>query len=93
MGTISLQTIARIHEWMPELHFACGLSNISFGLPLRALLNRTFLVMAMSFGLDGAILDPTDEALMSALQSAKTLLGQDPYCADFLSGYREQTLR
>jgi 5-methyltetrahydrofolate--homocysteine methyltransferase len=43
-----------------RVHIVSGLSNISYGLPARALINRAFLVLAMQSGMDSAILDPTD---------------------------------
>lgn len=55
-----------------------GISNISFGLPNRALLNRTFLAMAMSAGLDAVIANPLDAALMSGVAAGNALAGRDP---------------
>ncbi len=66
LGTDSqsaLATIAAIGAIMaryPGVHTICGLTNVSHGLPARKLVNRTFLVGAMSRGMDAAILDPTD---------------------------------
>lgn len=69
-----------------------GLSNASFGLPNRRLLNRTFLAMAMAAGLDAAILDPTDAALMATLKAAEALLGRDEYCLAYIRAHREGEL-
>jgi 5-methyltetrahydrofolate--homocysteine methyltransferase len=66
----------------------CGLSNISFGLPNRHLINAVFLSMAYQMGLDAAILDPLDRSAMSALKTAKAVLGEDEYCAGYLQAYR-----
>jgi cobalamin-dependent methionine synthase I len=64
-GIIAIETIRKIKAEFPEAYIACGLSNISFGIPVRKLLNQTVLVAAMATGMDGAILDPLDKKLMS----------------------------
>ncbi len=68
-----MSAIQAIRAGAPEVHVTCGLSNISYGLPNRALLNRTFLVQAVACGLDSAILDPLDEELMRAAYAAEAL--------------------
>ena len=65
-----------------------GLSNISYGLPRRRLINHAFLVLARGNGLDAAILDPTDKAMMGIVQTIETLMGKDPYCMGYLKAYR-----
>jgi 5-methyltetrahydrofolate--homocysteine methyltransferase len=85
---ITLETIRMIKEAFP-VKFAMGLSNISFGLPNRRLINRTFLAMAMAMGLDGALIDPTDKDMMAAIKSSEALLGKDEYCMDYLTAFRE----
>jgi len=65
-----------------------GLSNISQGGSDRSLLNRTYLVMAISAGLDAAILDVTDAQLGEALATAKILLNQVIYAPSYLKGGR-----
>ncbi|GAB6280578.1 MAG: homocysteine S-methyltransferase family protein [Thermovirga sp.] len=55
-----------------------GISNVSHGLPCRPLLNRTFLAMAMSAGLDAVIADPLDVALMETVSASESLVGRDP---------------
>lgn len=68
-----------------------GLSNISQGaLSARRLINRTFLVMALGFGLDSAILDPKDKNLMDAAISAELVLNKQIYCSSFLEAYRKR---
>lgn len=70
----------------------CGLSNISFGLPNRKLINSTFLAMALVYGLDAAIIDPTDKIMISTIKAGHTLLCQDDFCADYIAAYRNGTL-
>ncbi len=88
-GGAFLETIAQIHARFPEVHTICGLSNISYGLPERKFLNRTFMVMAIARGLDAAIIDPLDRKMMAAVMAAETLAGRDEYCMEYISAYRE----
>jgi len=76
-GLIAIEVIRRVKQEFPHVNTTCGLSNISFGLPERAKLNRIFLTMAMAAGLDSAILDPLDHELMDAIKASNALLGRD----------------
>lgn len=81
-------TLQRFHADWPEAHLVCGLSNISYGYPLRKYLNRAFLVMALASGLDAAILDPLDRNLMGLLYATQVLVGNDQFGQDYLTAYR-----
>jgi 5-methyltetrahydrofolate--homocysteine methyltransferase len=76
----------------PGVNTICGLSNVSFGLPLRRLINRNFLALGMSYGLSAAILDPTDKQLMATLRSVEMLLGRDEYCERFIEAYHDGSI-
>jgi 5-methyltetrahydrofolate--homocysteine methyltransferase len=91
-GVVTLKTIEGIREISPDIHTICGLSNISFGVPVRKLLNRTFLTMAMTVGLDAVILDPLDKHMMASLLAANAILGADTFCRDYIAAYRNQML-
>ncbi|MDD4081595.1 MAG: methyltetrahydrofolate cobalamin methyltransferase [Eubacteriales bacterium] len=91
-GVIAIETIRLIKEKYPRTHIACGLSNVSFGLPARKLINQAMLVAAMSAGMDGAILDPLDKKLMSFVYATEALLGIDDYCLNYLAKFREGEL-
>ena len=67
-----------------------GLSNVSQGSCLRSLLNRTFLAMAIAFGLDAAILDPQDKELMDAAITGNLILNKQIYCDSYLEAYRKK---
>ena len=67
-----------------------GLSNVSQGANARSLINRTFLTMAISQGLDAAILDPLDKDLMDAAITTDLLLNKHIYCDSFLNAYRKK---
>jgi 5-methyltetrahydrofolate corrinoid/iron sulfur protein methyltransferase len=84
----ALKAIRAIREMYPEAHITSGLSNISFGLPCRSLINRTFLSLAMEAGLDSAIVDPTNQELRDALLITEMLLGRDPFCRAFTKAFR-----
>jgi len=72
-------------EW--GLATTCGLSNISFGLPARELLNSSFLVMGMASGLSSFIANPGSGRLMESLASSEVLLNRDPQAESFVAGY------
>lgn len=67
-----------------------GLSNVSQGAVARNLVNRTFLTMALAFGLDAAILDPLDKDLVDALITAELVLNKNIYCDSYLEAYRRK---
>lgn len=87
-AVMACQTIRSVKAQYPEVHFTMGLSNISFGLPSRKQINRTFLSLAMQAGLDSAILDPTDKELMATIVTTKLLLGEDNHCMSYLKASR-----
>ena len=60
-----------------------GLSNISFGLPNRPLINSTFFAMCLAGGLDAPIMNPYDERMQDALMASRALLGEDPNGIEF----------
>lgn len=84
----ALETIAGIAGWNKGVHITCGLSNISFGLPHRSLLNRAFLVMAMERGLDSVLVDPLDREMIKLIKAAEVLLNRDAYGAEYLKASR-----
>jgi len=91
-GVMALEAIEGIRRELEGVHIISGLSNISFGLPKRPLVNRAFLILAMKAGLTSAILDPSDRGLMSALKAAQVLLDQDPWCQAYTRAFREGRL-
>ena len=88
MGTAVLGAIYKILNDFRGVNTICGLSNISFGLPMRKVTNRNFLALCMASGLSAAILDPTDKQLMATLLSVEMLLGRDEYCGSFIEAYQ-----
>jgi len=84
----AMEAIDRIMRDFRGVHTICGLTNISYGLPERKLLNRTFLATAISRGLDAVILDPTDNLLFSALKAGLAVAARDDYCMDYIAAFR-----
>jgi cobalamin-dependent methionine synthase I len=91
-GMIVLDTMRAIRAEFPEAHISTGLSNVSFGLPVRALVNRTFLVLALAAGMDTAIVDPLDREMKAALIAADLLLGRDKHCLNYTRAFRSGLL-
>jgi len=91
-GREVLDATRAISHALPRVRVVCGLSNVSYGLPRRRLLNRTFLAMCMAAGLGAAVLDPLDKHLMSTLRAAEALRGEDEYCLEYLKAHREGRL-
>jgi 5-methyltetrahydrofolate--homocysteine methyltransferase len=88
-GVIALETMRAVRSEFPKTHLCAGLSNISFGLPARHLVNRVFLTLALAAGLDTAILDPFDRELRGELLAAELVLGRDRHCLNYTRSYRE----
>ena len=87
-GKIALDIMAKIRDAYPGVHTICGLSNVSFGAPVRKILNQSYMVMAMTRGLDAVIVDPLDRRLMANIFAADMLLGEDPGCRRYIAAYR-----
>jgi len=87
-GLEFLNAIEQIMKRFKGVHTACGLSNISYGLPARKFMNQTFMAMAIAKGLDGAIVNPLDKKMMANIIAAEALIGKDNFCMDYLKAYR-----
>ncbi|MCR4672454.1 MAG: homocysteine S-methyltransferase family protein [Lachnospiraceae bacterium] len=87
---ITLETVRRIHEDY-GLCTVLGVSNISFGLPRRDLINAAFYTEALAAGLSAGIINPGAELMMSAYDSHMTLSGLDPQCGNYINKYAGTT--
>ena len=85
-AVVTLQTLRRVREELHG-HTILGVSNISFGLPRRALINSYFLAMALQSGLSAAIMNPGNEEMMEAYRAYCALAGLDPQCMNFIEAY------
>ncbi len=88
----TVTAIKGIMENHPGVHTTCGLTNVSYGIPERKLVNRTFLVTAIAYGLDSAILDPTDRKLFGSLKAALAVMGKDDFCMAYITAFRDGRL-
>ena len=88
----TIEAVSELMRRFPGVHTICGLTNVSHGLPARKLLNRTFLVAAMSRGMDAAIVDPTDSQLVSAIYAAQAVFGRDEYCMELIGAFHDGRL-
>jgi 5-methyltetrahydrofolate corrinoid/iron sulfur protein methyltransferase len=87
--THCMQAIAQIRAFAdPPPHLVLGLSNVSQRCRERALINRTYVAMAMAHGLDAAIMDPLDTELMNTAITADLLSGKMIYCDSYLQASR-----
>ncbi|MCR4688079.1 MAG: homocysteine S-methyltransferase family protein [Saccharofermentans sp.] len=84
----TLDTIRRIRDELGGKSIL-GVSNISFGLPARELINSNFLTMAMTNGLSCAIINPCNGPMMASVRSYKALMNMDPQCTDFIASYAD----
>ncbi|SMC65725.1 5-methyltetrahydrofolate--homocysteine methyltransferase [Desulfocicer vacuolatum DSM 3385] len=87
-GVMVLDAVRAIKAKYPEVHITGGLSNISYGLPQRHVINRTFVTLMMDAGMDSAIIDPLDAKIMASIKTADMLLGNDQFCGNYLKGVR-----
>jgi 5-methyltetrahydrofolate--homocysteine methyltransferase len=98
-GSHALDAIAELRQrFGPEIHVTGGMSNVSFGIPARKLINEAFLKLAIEAGADSGIIDPvsTDIERVRGLDidsgahalARDAITGADPGCRRFLKAYR-----
>ena len=85
-AVVTLETLRRVRDELHG-HTILGVSNISFGLPRRALINSHFLTMALQSGLSAAIMNPGNEEMMESYRAYLALAGLDPQCMGFIGAY------
>ena len=85
---LTFETIRSIRKEFPDVHITGGASNISFGMPLRPMINRYFMALAIEAGLDSAIVNPNDRELKGAIMTAEMLMNRDKYCLNFNKAFR-----
>lgn len=87
--TMVIDVIRAVKQRQPGIHVTGAVSNISFNLPVRKLLNQAFLVLAMNAGMDSAVMDPTNRDLLGMVYATEAMLGLDDYCMEYIGAYRE----
>ena len=102
-GTDYLEAVhAMRNEFGQQIHIIGGLSNVSFGLPKRKLINEVFIKLAIENGADGGIIDPVQTNIESVLSldlddpaaaiAAGMLMGHDEFCVRYLQAFRSNKL-
>ena len=86
---MNVEVISTVRKLYPSIHITAAVSNISFNLPVRKLINYGFVVLAMNAGLDSAIMDPTNRDMLGLVYATEALLGLDDYCMEYIGAYRE----
>ncbi len=80
----ALECVRQLRARWPRAHAIAGVSNVSFNMPNRPLLNRAYLAMLLAAGCDAVLCDPCDAPLMETLTAARGLLGQDEFLATYI---------
>ncbi len=86
--TETLKALKMVKEKL-GLKTVLGVSNISFGLPNRPLINQNFLTMAMTYGLDLPIINPNIDAMTGAVRAFKLLTNVDKNSVEFITAYND----
>ena len=91
-GPTIIQTLNKIREKFPDVGTVCAPSNVSYGMPNRRLLNRSFVSMLIASGITGFIVDVRDRQTYSAILAAEAIMGRDKRCKTYLNAYRNGKL-
>jgi len=83
-AAVTLDSLARIRKEM-GCHTSLGVSNVSFGLPVRDGVNSAFFALALGRGLSAAIMNPDSAEMMKTYYAYRALLGMDDNCADYIA--------
>jgi 5-methyltetrahydrofolate--homocysteine methyltransferase len=88
-GRVTLETLKQIKARYSEAKTVVGLSNISYGLPQRPMINDAFLLMLIYAGLDSVIVNPLHNSTIGSIKLGEMLLGCDAHCKEYLKAYRK----
>ena len=93
-GAAADVTLAAVREITRRLgcRTVLGVSNVSFGLPQRPVLNGAFLTLALENGLSAAIMNPCSDDMMRSYHAFNALRGHDPNCADYIAFCRQNDM-
>jgi len=83
-AVVYLNAVKELKRLYPKVRATCGLSNVSFGLPRRKLINQYFISVAIYAGLDSAIIDPLDAPMREAICVTEMVAGKDEYCMNYI---------
>lgn len=91
-GLVILESLKLMKETFPDIKTILSTTAVSYGLPNRKLIHRSFLPMLLAFGLDAVVLDPLDKELMATVIACEALLDRDEFCQKYVRAYREGKL-
>ena len=102
-GNHYLDAVREIRKtYGPEVHITGGLSNVSFGLPKRKLVNDTFIYLSLEAGVDSGIIDPIQSKIGEVFNldvdsegvrlAREMLLGEDEFCVNYIQAWRDGKL-
>lgn len=92
-GNMVMDAVQAIMTDLEGVHTTGGLSNISYGLPQRKIINRIFLAMMMKVGFNSAIMDPLDTEIMAVMKTTEMIKGCDNYCMNYLKAVRAGNIK
>ena len=81
--------MAYAKEHYPGVHLSGAISNISYNLPYRKIVNIAFSCLSVNAGMTSAVLDPLNRDLRGAILATEALKGDDFYCMEYISAFRE----
>lgn len=84
-----IESIKEIKAIYPTIKITSGLSNISFGMPARKLINQNFMTLSIYAGMDSAIMDPLNKDIMNSIYSSEALLAKDRHCRKYSTAFRK----
>lgn len=87
-----VEVMTEIRKAYPTIHISGAVSNISFNLPARKLVNMAFVTLALQAGMDSAVFDPLDKQLLGVVYATEALLGMDDFCMEYITAFREERI-
>lgn len=84
-----MDAVKQIKAKHPTVKTVSGLSNISYGMPYRKIVNMNFLALSLSAGMDAAIIDPENRDMIATVYAVEALLNKDKHCRNYNRAYRQ----
>ena len=84
-----ISSVKKLKERHPAIHTVSGLSNISYGMPYRKIVNMNFLTLSMYAGMDAAIIDPENRDMIATIYAVDALLAKDKHCRNYNKAFRQ----
>lgn len=91
-GKVTMDTHRMLRNRFPEVRTFTIIGNIAFGMPMRGLVNRTFLSMMLGLETDAVMLNVRDKEMMATLSASSVLKGEDQYCRKYIKAFRAGNL-